>query len=49
MLPKILWSFDGAPNYGWIIMKSDGNSSGRINIAKRETHANIPQLELTFT
>ena len=40
---------DGAPNYGWIIMKSDEDSSGRINIAARETQVNVPQLELTFT
>ncbi|BDQ31270.1 hypothetical protein NZNM25_02710 [Nitrosopumilus zosterae] len=45
----ILAYLDGTPNYGWIIMKSDEDSSGRINIAARETQDNIPQLELTFT
>jgi len=40
---------NGAPNYGWVIMKSDEDSSGRINIAARETQTNIPQLELFFT
>jgi len=45
----ILAYLDGVPNYGWVIMKSDEDSSGRINIAARETQANIPQLELTFT
>jgi hypothetical protein len=45
----IMAYLDGAPNYGWIIMKSDEDSSGRINIAARETQDNIPQLELTFT
>jgi len=40
---------NGAPNYGWIIMKSDEDSSGRINIAARETQTNTPQLELIFT
>jgi len=38
----------GSPNYGWIIMKSDEDSPGRINIAARETQTNIPQLELIF-
>ncbi len=45
----IMAYLDGAPNYGWVIMKSDEDSSGRINIAARETQSNIPQLELTFT
>ncbi|PBO86088.1 MAG: hypothetical protein COA77_00730 [Thaumarchaeota archaeon] len=40
---------NGAPNYGWIIMKNDEDSSGRINIAARESTSNIPQLELIFT
>ena len=40
---------NGAPNYGWIIMKNDEDSSGRINIAARESISNIPQLELIFT
>ena len=45
----VLSILDGSPNYGWIVMKSDEDSSGRINIAARETQTNIPQLELTFT
>ncbi|MFQ5497155.1 MAG: DNRLRE domain-containing protein [Nitrosopumilus sp.] len=45
----IMAYIDGTPNYGWVIMKSDEDSSGRINIAARETQTNIPQLELTFT
>ena len=40
---------NGAPNYGWIIMKNDEDASGRINIAARETQTNTPQLELIFT
>ena len=40
---------NGAPNYGWIIMKNDEDSSGRINIEARESISNIPQLELLFT
>ena len=45
----IMSYLDGVPNYGWIIMKSDEDSSGRINIAARETQTNVPQLELIFT
>lgn len=40
---------NGAPNYGWIIMKNDEDASGRISIAARETLTNTPQLELIFT
>ena len=39
---------NGSPNYGWLIMKSDEDSPGRINIAARETQTNTPQLELIF-
>jgi len=39
---------DGSENNGWIIMKSDEDSPGRINFAAREAQSNIPQLELTF-
>ena len=37
-----------AENNGWIIMKTDEESSGRINFAAREASDNKPQLELTF-
>jgi len=39
---------DGSENNGWIIMKSDEDSTGRINFAAREAQYNLPQLELTF-
>jgi len=39
---------DDSENNGWIIMKSDEDSPGRINFAAREAQSNIPQLELTF-
>jgi len=39
---------DGSENNGWIIMKSDEDSPGRINFAAREAQYNLPQLELTF-
>ncbi len=39
---------DGSENNGWIIMKSDEDSPGRINFAAREAQSNVPQLELTF-
>ena len=35
-------------NFGWIIMKSDENSEGQINIASREAQSHIPELELVF-
>lgn len=37
-----------AENNGWIVMKADEDSSGRINFAAREANDNKPQLELTF-
>ena len=36
-------------NNGWIIIKSDEESPGRINFAAREAQSNIPQLELQFS
>jgi|GEM_PF-1905769 len=36
-------------NFGWIIMKSDENSEGQINIASREAQSNIPELVLVFS
>ena len=36
-------------NFGWIIMKSDENSEGQINIASREAQSHIPELELVFS
>ena len=44
----VLAFLNGSPNYGWVIMKSDEDAPGRINIAARETQTNIPQLELIF-
>jgi len=37
---------DGTENNGWIIMKSDEDSPGRINFAAREAQSNVPQLEI---
>lgn len=39
----------GLENNGWIIMKSDEDSTGRINFAAREAQSNIPQLEIHFS
>jgi len=36
-------------NFGWIIMKSDENSEGQINIASREAQSHIPELVLVFS
>ena len=44
----ILSYMENTPNYGWVIMKNDEESPGRINIASRETQTSIPQLELIF-
>lgn len=44
----ILAYMEDTPNYGWIVMKNDEESPGRINVAARETQTNIPQLELIF-
>jgi len=44
----VLAFLNGSPNYGWVIMKSNEDAPGRINIAARETQTNIPQLELIF-
>ncbi len=40
---------DDSENNGWIIIKSDEESPGRINFAAREARSNIPQLELQFS
>lgn len=40
---------DGTENYGWIILKSDEDSSGRINFAAKESSNNVPQLVITFS
>ncbi len=40
---------DGSENNGWIIMKSDEDSPGRIYFAAREAQSNMPQLELHFS
>jgi len=40
---------DSSENNGWIIMKSDEDSTGRINFAAREAQSNIPKLELYFS
>lgn len=39
----------GSPNYGWIIMKSDEDSSGRINFASRESNSNIPEMVMVLS
>jgi len=39
----------GLENNGWIIMKNDEESPGRINFAAREAQSNMPQLELKFS
>ena len=38
-----------SPNYGWIIMKSDEDSSGRINFASRESGSNIPEMVMVLS
>lgn len=39
----------GSPNHGWIIKKSNEDSSGRINFAARESNSNVPELVMVFT
>jgi hypothetical protein len=39
----------GTPNYGWIIIKSDEDSSGRINFSSRESQSNNPELVLVMS
>ncbi len=39
----------GSHNYGWIIMKSDEDSSGRINFASRESGSNIPEMVMVLS
>ena len=36
-------------NFGWIIMKSEEDSNGQINIASRESQSHIPELVLVFS
>lgn len=36
-------------SFGWIIMKSDEDSSGQINIASRESQLHVPELVLVFS
>jgi hypothetical protein len=36
-------------SFGWIIMKSDENSEGQINISSRESQSHIPELVLVFS
>jgi hypothetical protein len=36
-------------NFGWIIMKSDEESGGQINISSRESSSNNPELVLVFS
>ena len=38
-----------SPNYGWIIKKSNEDSSGRINFAARESNSNVPELVMVFS
>ena len=45
----ILAYLSSEENFGWIIMKSDENSEGQINIASRETQSHIPELVLVFS
>jgi hypothetical protein len=45
----ILDHISSKENFGWIIMKSDENSEGQINIASREAQSNIPELVLVFS
>jgi hypothetical protein len=39
----------GTPNYGWIIKKSNEDSSGRINFAARESNSHMPELVMVFS
>ena len=39
----------GSPNHGWIIKKSNEDSSGRINFAARESNFNVPELVMVFS
>ena len=39
----------GSPNHGWIIKKSNEDSSGRINFASRESNSNVPELVMVFS
>ena len=39
----------GSPNHGWIIKKSNEDSSGRINFAARESNSNVPELVMVFS
>lgn len=39
----------GTPNHGWIIKKSNEDSSGRINFAARESNSNVPELVMVFS
>ena len=36
-------------SFGWIMMKSDEDSSGQINIASRESQLHVPELVLVFS
>jgi len=36
-------------NFGWILMKSNEDSEGQINIASRESQLHIPELVLVFS
>jgi hypothetical protein len=36
-------------NFGWIIMKSDEDSGGQINISSRESSSHNPELVLVFS
>jgi len=36
-------------NFGWIVMKSDEDSEGQINISSRESQLQIPELVLVFS
>lgn len=45
----ILGYLSSEENFGWIIMKSDENSEGQINIASREAQSHIPELVLVFS
>ena len=39
----------GSTNNGWIIKKSNEDSSGRINFAARESNSNVPELVMVFS
>ena len=39
----------GSLNHGWIIKKSNEDSSGRINFAARESNSNVPELVMVFS